>query len=159
MNRIGRKPLGPLGLLLAFFLIAAAGCGLLGTDPPSSARLRIEGTNGMQSRLIISSDFLSQRQTVFDDSGLVLGDTILVRLFEADTFTVSLPYERTFDISENNQFYVHILRLTPQEDALWARLWIDGKLRSDRRPDADQDSVTIIYNFRDRPLVVDQDKL
>ncbi len=159
MNRNRKDAPGLLILLVWLGLTAVAGCGLLGSDPPNTARLRIEGTNGAQSRLIVSSDFLSQRQTVFDDSGLILGDTILVRLFEADTFTVSLPFERIYDISENHQIYVHILRMTAEDDNLWARLWIDGKLRSERRPDVGQDSITIIYNFRDRPLVVDEDEL
>ncbi len=159
MDLLMKQRAKPFGLLLWLLLLAASGCGLLGSDPPDKARLRIEGKSGAQSELIVSSDFLSQRQTLFDDSGLVLGDTILVRLFQSDTFTVSLPFERTFDISENNQFFVLIRRFTPEADELWARLWVDGKLRSDRRPAADQDSVTIIYNFRDRPLVVDEDKL
>lgn len=159
MNLLLKQHAKPFALLVWLSLLAATGCGLLGSDPPDKARLRIEGKNGAQSELIVSSDFLSQRQTLFDDSGLVLGDTILVRLFQSDTITVSLPFERTFDISENNQFYVLIRRFTPEADELWARLWVDGKLRSDRRPNADQDSVTIIYNFRDRPLVVDEDKL
>lgn len=144
---------------LAGFMLAGllAGCGLFGTDPPTEARLRLDGTTGTGTVLVVSTNFLSQRQALFDADGLYRGDTLLVQLFEADTFNVVLPFEQTYDIRTFSQFFAHIRRLDPQGDSLRARLWIDGRLRSDQQPGTHQDSVLIVYNFRSRIIEPDDD--
>ena len=156
-HAFGRAVVGVMALWMVFFL--GTGCDLFGRSEPEEARLRIEGEAGTQNILIFSSDFLSQTQVVFDaETGLAVGDTVIVLLLNADTINVSLPFERTFDIRENSQFFARIHRLSPETDNLWARLWIDNNLRSDQRPSVGQDSITIIYNFRGRPIDPDGDE-
>ncbi len=140
-------------------LFSITGCDFFGRDKPSEALLRVEGEVGGEGLLIVSSNFLSQTQTKFDDNGLPVGDTLLVRLLSADTLTVSLPFERRYDIRENRQFFVRIRPLNPLAETLTVRLWIDGRLRGEKRYLPGLEAVTIVYNFDLRPYVpIDDDK-
>jgi hypothetical protein len=147
------------GLIGALIVLVPAGCGLFGVDGPEEARLRLEGTAGKEVRLITSTLFAAQRQSIIDpETGLTLGDTILVQPLLSDTLAVTLPFEAVYDIRRNEQFFANIVRLDPNGDALYARLWIDGDVRSERRPNAGQDSVVIIYNYRDSKVDPDPDE-
>jgi hypothetical protein len=74
-----------------------------------------------------------------------------VLLIDADTLLAALPYEQSYNIRRDQRFYVRMNRLAPGTDDLYARMWIDGELKFEKQPDANQDSVQFIYNFRGAP--------
>lgn len=145
---MGHRPVS-LVLMLSACLLGA--CGLFGSEGPEEAELKLSGVAGKQVRLIVSNNFLSSREPVIDeDTGFVLRDTVIVELLTAETTMVALPFERVYDIRDNQQFYALIKRQEPGGDGLVAVLRVDGKIRSDQRPSASDSLVTIIYNFGNR---------
>ena len=134
----------------ALFALSVAGCDIFRTGGPEEARLQIQGVAGKSVDLIISTQFLSQTQPVFDsETGISVGDTTVFSLFAADTFSVTLPFDQEYDIRDRQQFFAQVLRMEPQSDAIEGRLWVDGDLKIEQRPGSTQESVLFIYNFRD----------
>lgn len=133
---------------VAFLL---AGCGLFGSDGPQEAKLTLSGMPGAQIELIVSNNFVSSVQPIFDPiTGFVIRDTVLVQTLTAETTLVALPFERTYNIEDNQQFFALISRLSPDADELFAQLFVDGNIRSEQRPNQADSSFTIIYNFGNR---------
>ena len=136
-------------LLLIMGSILFAGCDFFGKDRPEEAKLTIEGDSPVG--LIVSGAFISGRQEIVDPStGFVIGDSLVVSFFTADTAIVNLPFEQTYDISINEQFYARILRLQPEDGEFTSMLFIDGNVESEHQLLAEQDSVVIVYNFDNR---------
>lgn len=139
-------------LLSAFVVVGLAGCSLLSEDPPEEARISFDGSAGTTGRLVVSTSFLSQRVPVIDSqTGLTIGDTLATVLIEADTFDVTFPYDETFDITDNRQIYLELVRNNPADDDLIGRLWIDGEERSSREGSPNSELMIFIYNYRGRP--------
>ncbi|ARA92372.1 hypothetical protein AWN76_003765 [Rhodothermaceae bacterium RA] len=139
-------------LALALVLALPGGCSLLGEDEPDEARIVLEGNAGTPARLIVSRNFLSQRRAVYDDEGVFLRDSVLVLLVEADTLALSLPFDQTYDIRTYRQIYARLLRQDSTGEALTLRLLIDGKTRAEEQLQPGQDSLVVLYNYRNRPL-------
>ena len=139
---------------LSFFLILCcvfvySGCDLLRPDRPDSARIQLEGGDGVEVQLVTSTAFVSQVIEILDpDTGFAVSDSLNVVVINADTSTIVLPFERVYDISENEQFYAYILRSEPEQDGLRSRIWIDDDLRMDERPTPDANPVIFVYDFR-----------
>lgn len=137
-----------LFLGLAFMV---AGCGLFGSDGPREAKLTLSGMTGSQVELIVSNNFVSSVRPIFDPTtGFVIRDTVLVQTLTAETTLVALPFERIYNIEDNQQFYALITRVRPSDDDIFAQLRIDGNIRSEQRPNQLDSSFTIIYNFGNR---------
>ena len=141
-----------LGALLVLAGLAGSGCDSLGSNAPTEAELRLDGADGTRAEIVVSTNFLSQQQPVFDDDGILIGDTLIVELLDVQTLTVTLPFERSYDISDHHQFYAQIRRLNPEADELHARLFIDGAVRGERTPPAALATFTLVYNFLTRPV-------
>lgn len=144
-------------LALGLALGMLSGCSLFGEDPPEEARLLVEGQAGGAARLIVSNNFLSQRQPITDADGFFVRDTVVVLLIEADTLAVTLPYDQTYDIRRHRQFYARVARTSAATEEMLARLLIDGEARAEERLTTGQDSLIMLYNYRDRPSRQDPD--
>jgi len=137
-----------LAVLCTSWLVLG-GCDTLSPDRPDEARVVLEGVEGTTVRLVTSSVFLSQRNALYDpETRVLLGDTLNVLLLESDTVMVTLPFEQKYDISNEERFYAEIFRLTPAEDGLYSRVWIDSNLRLDKRPFVEEETVIFTYDFR-----------
>lgn len=137
-------------VLLLGLVNLATGCGLLGKSGPEEARLSIQGASGEQLRMITSSLFLTSRiQDVRDDGSIV--DSTVVVILDADTSTINIPFDSTYNIRVDQRFYVRLVRATPEEDRLNARLWIDDDLKFSTPPNDSRDSLQFIYSFRGPP--------
>lgn len=119
------------GSCIALFCTVLLAWGLMGCDwvtktAPDTARVRIEGAEGTQLRLVTSTTFLSEATegSGFDDD---------VTILDADTTQITLPFEETFDIRRSQRFLAQVRRPNPESDALFMRAWIDGDEKFTRR--------------------------
>ncbi len=150
MYRLARINSGIMSLLLGLAFLVS-GCGLFGSDGPREAKLTLSGMTGSQVELIVSNNFVSSVQPIFDPiTGFVIRDTVLVQTLTAETTLVALPFERIYNIEDNQQFYALVTRIRPSDDDIFAQLRIDGNIRSEQRPNPLDSSFTIIYNFGNR---------
>ena len=97
--------------------LLAGGCGLLDNPTPKQARLVIQGEEGKEVRLIISTEFVAQVDEV--------GQTRVV-IFVADTVVTNLPYEQVYPIEEDQRFFAETARLDADLETLHMQVFIDG---------------------------------
>ena len=109
-------------LVLVAMLMALPGCDWVTASGPETARLRIEGEVATID-LITSKRFLVSRSP---SAGWQLS-TVL----DADTMRVSLPFEKTYDISQDQRFLARIPNLR-DDYQLRVRGWIDDDQRYDQ---------------------------
>lgn len=103
--------------------LLAAGCGLLDDPTPKQARLVIQGEEGKQVRLIISTEFVAQVDEV--------GQT-RVAIFVADTVVTNLPYEQVYRIDEDQRFFAETARLDADLESVHMQVFIDGDREFDQ---------------------------
>lgn len=125
--------------LFAIILATLGGCDWVTASGPESARLRIEGEVETVD-IIVSKRFLVSRS--------VQGGWQLSTVLEADTVRATLPFEETYDISQDQRF----LALVPnvQESyQLRIRGWIDNEQRYDQNSNAlpADSTLQILYVF------------
>lgn len=116
-------------------LIAGAvvtGCDLFGDQGPEEVRLSLEGAPQEEVLLITSSNFIAQREPIFDEFGFVLRDTTLVQLLSADTTVIRLPFDQRYDIKIPQRFFTRAFRLDEPGVELRMQGWVDGESRFDR---------------------------
>lgn len=123
-------------------LLFVTGCDWVTKSSPETARLRLEGTPDVEVRLVTSTDFLTGTKGVS-------GETT-VSFLQADTTTVSLPFEQTYDIEEDQRFVARAIRVDPGADELVMRGWVDGDPKYNRTgsPAPPDTVVQFIYVFR-----------
>lgn len=135
-----RKATGWAGA--AALLMAAAGCALFEDPGPDTARLRLDGAEGAEVRLIISTRFAT---------GTAVGNRpVPVEVLQAETTRVQLPFEARYDISGPQRFLARVVRLDLEGDQLVVRGWIDGDerfLRTGTTSPADS-VLQFVYAFR-----------
>ena len=130
------QKVGWIGLVA--FLVAAAGCDWVTSSGPETMRLRLEGDVSTMT-VITSTRFLANPRA----NGR-LDATVL----EGDTLEVSLPFERTYDISDSQRFLARVPDVR-EDQGLRLRGWLDGELRYDQRTDtipADS-TLQVLYIF------------
>lgn len=120
-------------MVLALGAAGLAGCDLFGDQSPDEVRLRIEAGGPQQVLLVTTSNFIAQRQPVFDDFGFPLRDTTLVQVFAADTTVVTLPFEQRYDIRVPQRFFTRVFRRDSTDVEIRMQAWVDGEGRFDRR--------------------------
>ena len=142
--------------LLVILGAVVAGCDLFGDQGPEEVRLLLEGAPQEEVLLITSSNFLAQREPIFDEFGFVLRDTTLVRLLTADTMVIRLPFEQRYDIKTPQRFFTRAFRLGEPGVALRMQGWVDDNNRFDRSLSAAPTDTLLqfLYFFSgsDRPL-------
>ncbi|MCS7082737.1 MAG: hypothetical protein N2561_04845 [Bacteroidetes bacterium] len=137
-----------MGLVLVVMGWGLGGCSLLEHEGPKTVRLRLEGDGAARLQLVTSLKFLAQRQPVYGPGGVIVRDTLLVLLLEADTTRPTIPLERQFDISQTRQIFIRVERQNPELDNLRMRVWIDDRLDYDATPPARQRVLQFVYFYR-----------
>jgi hypothetical protein len=98
-------------------------CGLLLDNPaPEEARPVINGDAGKSVRLITSTEFVA----AVTDAGQTR-----VEMFVADTVITTLPYERVFDIGDDQRFLVEASWIDTDLETMNVRVFLDDEKRFD----------------------------
>nr|BCX00159.1 MAG: hypothetical protein KatS3mg041_0205 [Bacteroidota bacterium] len=134
--------------IILLFLWGLLGCNILQHEGPKTIRLRIEGAQQAQLQLVTSLKFLAQRQPIYDAAGIIVRDTLIVMLLEADTTEPAIPLEKRFDISQARQIFIRVERRNPEVDNLRMRVWVDNRLDYDVTPPARQRILQFVYFYR-----------
>lgn len=108
-------------LIVALGLTISPGCDWVTASGPETARLRVEGEVEAVD-LIVSKRFLVNR---------TLNGWQLSTVLDADTLRVRLPFEETYDISQDQRFLALLPNLK-DDYQLRVRGWIDGEQRYDQ---------------------------
>lgn len=108
-------------LLAAVWLTGA--CGLLLDNPaPEKARLVVSGDAGKSVRLITSTEFVA----AVNEAGQTR-----VEMFVSDTLITTLPYERTFDIEDDQRFLVEAAWIDVDLETVNVQVFLDDAIRFD----------------------------
>lgn len=110
------------GLILLLAALTPGGCDWFENPTPDDAKVSIEGEAGKQVRLIVSTKFVA---TVNQD-----GQTRVV-VFEADTTLITLPYEATYHIEEDQRFFAETARLDTDLQTVRMQVFVDSRKRFD----------------------------
>ena len=110
------------GLITVAALMAAAGCGLVDDPSPNRARLLVEGDAGKTVRLIISTEFVAAVNEV--------GQTRVV-IIKSDTVQVPLPYQKEYNIEEQQRFFVETARSAEDVQSLHMQVFVDSRKQFD----------------------------
>lgn len=139
MKRI--QPLCRFAVLLP--ALAAWGCVWWEDPSPDMVRVTMEGQ--ASSLLVVTS-------TEFIATNNESGNTS-VQLFESDTTVVSLPFDRSWDISEEQRFFILGTPVDSSTVRVQVRIYLDGNKDFDRDVDAFvDDPVRYIYLFNQQIL-------
>jgi acyl-CoA synthetase (AMP-forming)/AMP-acid ligase II len=123
----GRALFGSTGMRQFVIMLAAVwmtgACGLLLENPaPERARLVIVGDAGKSVRLITSTEFVA----AVNEQGQTR-----VEMFVSDTLVTTLPYERVFDIEDDQRFLVEAAWIDADFDAVSVQVFLDDAVRFD----------------------------
>jgi hypothetical protein len=103
-------------------LAVVSGCSL-GVDPsPNRARLMIEGDAGKAVRLIISTEFVA----AVNESGQTR-----VVIIKSDTVQVTLPYQKEYNIEEQQRFFVETARSAEDLQSVHMQVFVDSRKQFD----------------------------
>lgn len=137
-------------LALTTLLMPLGGCDFFLEDPtPDEARVELSGNGSEQVRLLLSKNFLTARSET--------GETT-VELLEADTVIVAPPFERTFDIRDERQFFAQARAADTVATSVRVRVFLDGEMRFDQSRDVLQEPLQFLYLFN-RPILSDVEVL
>jgi hypothetical protein len=103
-------------------LIAAAGCGLVDDPSPNRARLLVEGDAGKTVRLIISTEFVAAVNEA--------GQTRVV-IIKSDTVQVTLPYQKEYNIEQQQRFFAETARSAEDVGSLHMQVFVDNRKQFD----------------------------
>ena len=114
-------------------------------DDPSPDRVRVTMEGQAESLLlVISTEFIATNNEAGSTS---------VQLFEADTTLVSLPFDRSWDISEEQRFFLMGTPVDSSTVRVQVRVYLDGDKDFDRDVNAFiDDPVRYIYLFNQQIL-------
>lgn len=123
--------------------VAVWGCVWWKDPSPDMVRVTMEGQ--AESLLVVTStDFIATS----NESG-----NTSVQLFEADTTVVSLPFDRSWDISEEQRFFILGTPVDSSTVRVQVRIYLDGDKDFDRDVNAFvDDPVRYIYLFNQQIL-------
>lgn len=129
--------------LCAFALTALWSCGWFEDPTPDEIRVRMEG-DVSELRLVTSTRFVAST------SGT---GRVRVQMFEADTTTISLPFDQTWDIRGDQRF---VLLGTPSDSAAVSvrlRVNVDGDSEFDGRIQTlANEPIQFVYLFNQQIL-------
>jgi hypothetical protein len=122
------RPVPPLRagrLLVAFVCILAAGtaCEVFEDPTPDSVRVVIDGTAGATVRIVKSTQFVAG---VNSTTGVTR-----VEILASDTIAATLPFQRTYSISGDYQFFVEVSRMDADVSSFRLRVYVDQDLEFD----------------------------
>lgn len=111
---------GTLGLVAA---LLAGGCGLIEDPTPETARVIITGDAGKRVRLIVATRFVAAVNEI--------GQTRVI-ILKADTLVTTLPYERLYEIKDDQQFFAETARLETDLQAVRMEVYVDQRKQFDK---------------------------
>jgi hypothetical protein len=103
-------------------LAVVSGCSLGDDLSPNRARLMIEGDAGKAVRLIISTEFVA----AVNESGQTR-----VVIIKSDTVQVTLPYQKEYNIEEQQRFFVETARSAEDVRSLHMQVFVDTRKQFD----------------------------
>ncbi len=129
-------------------LPALGGCDLITGDPtPDEARLVLEGDADAQVELLVSKVFLTARNEVGD---------LRLQIIGADTLAVSPPFDETFDIREEQQFFARATAAdTTVATNVRMQVFVDGDPEYDESRDLREEFLQFLFLFNRRVLRTD----
>lgn len=136
-----KKPPPALAGLLAAVMVW--GCVWWEDPSPDMVRVTIEGE--AESFLVVTS---RQFFATNNEAG-----NMSVQLFEADTTVVTFPFDQTWDIREEQRFFLMGMPVDSSAVNVQVRIYLDGDKDFDRNVDAViDDPVRYIYLFNQQIL-------
>ncbi len=137
---IWKPPLVSVGLVAALMVW---GCVWWEDPSPETVRVTMEG-EAETFLVVTSTEFIATN----DESG-----DMSVQLFEADTTVVSLPFDRSWNISAEQRFFLMGTPVDSSAVRVQVRIYLDGDKDFDRNVDAmTEDPVRYIYVFNQQIL-------
>lgn len=120
------------------------GCGLVEDPAPSTARVVVAGETARDMQLVVSTVFLAQNRTV--DFEQVLD----VEVIDADTVTIALPFEQTYDITRSQRFLAQVFSAsdTTRLEAVQLDGYIDGDRRFTRTATTADSLIQFVYLYQ-----------
>lgn len=136
-----KKPLLLLGGLVTALTVWS--CGWLGDPSPEMVRVTMEGQ--ADSFLVVTStEFFATN----DESG-----NMSVQLFTADTTVVTFPFDQSWNIREEQRFFLMAMPVDSSAVRVQVRVFLDGDKDFDRSVAAEiDDPVRYIYLFNQQVL-------
>ncbi len=136
-------------------LLVLAGCeSLTGINRPDELDLTIESADVGQVVVVTSAYFL-----LIPDPECPLDCEAKVQLVEADTATVSVPFQRRYAFTAREQYFVETYPLLGNTATLYMRVAIDGRewyndtrLLLPEGQDGLPESLRFVYNFNQATL-------
>lgn len=143
--------------LLAFALASVGGCEFLtGVSEPDEVRVEIDSQDVDSVTLITSMFFLLVRSPDCPEDDEC---PLVVHLQEADTTTVSVPFDRSYAFTSRLQFFAETFPEDTVAATLSMRVRIDGRdWYNDFRelqPQGDsgeRETLQFVYQFRERTI-------
>jgi hypothetical protein len=128
---------------LVVMTVLCASC--LDNPVPHNARLVIEGDAGKTVRVISSRQFVAQINEQ--------GQTRVV-ILKSDTTFATLPYDKTYDIVSEQQFFAETSRNETQLQTLHMRVFVDANAKFDRSGALIDSPFRFVYWFN-HPITQD----
>lgn len=139
----GRRSLSLAKAALGAVALSAWGCGWFADPSPEVVRVTLEGEGG-SFRLVTSTEFFATN----NETG-----RMTAQLFEADTTVISLPFDRSWNIGEEQRFFLLAAPVDSSAVRVQVRVFLDGDKDFDRAVDAvTDDPVRYIYLFNQQIL-------
>lgn len=129
-------------------LSALGGCDFITGDPtPEEARLVLEGDADAQVELLVSKVFLTARNEVGD---------LRLQIIGSDTLAISPPFNQTFDIREEQQFFARATAAdTTVATNVRMQVFVDGDPKYDETRDISEEFLQFLFLFNRRVLRTD----
>jgi hypothetical protein len=109
-------------ILVLAALLPAGGCSLVEDPSPNEARLVVQGEAGKEVRIIVSSKFVAAVNEA--------GQTRVV-IIESDTVVTTLPFEASYQIEEDQQFFAEAARLEDDVQNVKMQVFVDQRIQFD----------------------------
>lgn len=134
----GSRWIRPLKLLA---VLALGGCSLIttGDEPPTTARVRVEGTAPQPMVMIRSTNF-------FEQLNLDTGERRAI-LSTADTVEIDLPFDETFATGVDGSVYVEVLYRDLDPASIRMRVDLRPGDESFEQSATMSDNARLIYYF------------
>ena len=143
MNGLTQPPRTLAAAVLAAVALTAWGCAWFADPSPEVVRVTLEG-EGETFILVTSTEFFATN----NETG-----RMTAQLFEADTTVISLPFDRSWNISEEQRFFLLAVPVDTSAVRVQVRVFLDGDKDFDRSVDAvTDDPVRYIYLFNQQIL-------
>lgn len=125
--------------------LTAAACDWLEDPSPDVIRITLEGSGGASFMVITSTEFFATS----DEQGALTAE-----VFAADTAVVTLPFDRNWNIKEDQRFYMVGVPVDSATATVRVQVYLDEDQEIDDTVEAGPDNpVRYMYLFNQHVLV------